>query len=60
MCSILWKVAGSTSAGTLRSLAITTPFVARIPTVVVPARFTAAKLCSIWSSFPDGEKVVSE
>jgi len=40
------------------SVAITIPFDALIPRLVVPCD-TAAKACSIWTSFPLGEKTVN-
>eukprot|EP00964_Phaeocystis_antarctica_P037971 scaffold21718_cov58-Phaeocystis_antarctica.AAC.6 len=45
--------------GSFFSVAITTPFLAFTPRDVLPDA-TALSAYSIWTSFPDGEKVVSE
>ena len=52
-------VSSTSMLGSLRSVAMTTPLEALIPRDVAPA-FTAFRAYSICTSFPLGEKVVSE
>ena len=59
-CTIFCTVVSSIKqVGSFFSVAITTPFLAFTPRDVLPDA-TALSAYSIWTSFPDGEKVVSE